>query len=160
MRSVLSAYEALLAAGEHAKAHTGDKERPVGAAIAVFDPAYQIVYGTNVYPEQAEVTEDKSNIRHAEEDVILAARAAGLVLERAIMYVTKAPCLDCAKLIVETKVDVVIMASPDPTSRWYDSQLEGVKYLRDNKIAVNRITEVGDIIRDVEQFKSEQSSAR
>lgn len=159
MQTELSTLEVLKTAKEYAERFTGDTRRPVGAAIVTFDP-YRLVFGTNFYPDPDKASETKEHIRHAEVDVLLTAKTYGFDLGQSILYVTKAPCLDCAKMMVAAGVDTVVMASPDPSSRWYESQLEGVKYLRDHKVAVDRATALGDIIRDFEQFESEQSGAR
>jgi deoxycytidylate deaminase len=40
------------------------------------------------------------------------------------MYVTKAPCLDCAKLLINS--GIVKVMCPEPEGRWKDNQFKSI----------------------------------
>lgn len=132
-----------------------DKERPVGAAVRAHKGG--LVQGTNHYRKGADPAPDKSNIVHAEVAAIEAAQAAGFNLTGATLYTTKAPCRACAERIAAEGIGAVVMAAPDPSSRWYSEQcaaellLQGTK--RDGvRMTVYRESELGDLIRDFEEY--------
>lgn len=132
-----------------------DKERPVGAAVRARKGG--MVQGTNHYRKGETPAPDKSNIVHAEVAAIEAAHAAGFRLKDATIYTTKAPCSACAERIAEEGISVVVMAAPDPASRWYSEQCAAELYLQGIKrdgvrITMYRESELGDLIRDYEEY--------
>ena len=89
------------------------------------------------------LVDKNSYIIHAEDNAIF---RCGLV-HNASMFVTKPPCLDCARKIVNAKysdINICHLYCPVviafPLSKWYQSQLAALKYLEDNGVQVHFIT--------------------
>lgn len=59
---------------------------------------------------------------HAEANAIAQAARAGTALKGCYMLVTHTPCAECAKLIVQAGIAVVVAPRPDPefAQRWMD----------------------------------------
>lgn len=70
---------------------------------------------------------------HAELNAILNARRD---LSGWSLYVTKAPCLDCTKAIVQAGITTVICAETELFSSWRESQLSAIVLLTRSKIRV------------------------
>ena len=156
----LTVQELVKLAVDYAKAHSEDQQRPVGAAVVSYNP-YSVTFGTN-HCNGAAIAADKSNVVHAEEDAIRRALDAGLDLSDGAIFITKAPCHHCAGLIAESGITSVFAPAPDPTSRWHGQQVGASLYLagyRDHgvrTIAQHLLSNLGDLIRDYEEYRNGQ----
>ena len=80
-------------------------------------------------------TKTKNNVVHAEANAILFAAKNGIETEGATMYVTLAPCIECAKMIKQSGIIRVV----------YDSDYRksaGVEFLIRNNVEIQQIDEV------------------
>lgn len=61
-------------------------------------------------------------VTHAEANAIANAARSGVSLANCVMVVTHAPCMSCAKLIVQSGIMMVISRAPDEAfaARWKD----------------------------------------
>jgi dCMP deaminase len=74
----------------------------------------------------------RPEVVHAEANAILkAARYGGMGLEGATLYVTLSPCIDCAKMIVSSKISKVVF-------RTLYRSTEGIDFLRKYGVTVER----------------------
>lgn len=112
-----------------------DPDERVGAAIASPDFLHQSL-GYNGLPEGMDddalrsmtKAEKDEHMRHAERNLLER-------LDRPIggwsLAVTKAPCLDCAELIVTRGIKRVVVSQwPYNTSRWYASQMQAFQMFK------------------------------
>lgn len=75
----------------------------------------------------------KPEVIHAEANAILFAAREGIKTEGCEMVTTDSPCFECAKLIVNSGIKVV----------YYNIEYRdksGIKFLKENKIVVKKIT--------------------
>lgn len=103
-----------------------DPEEQVGCVIVSPD-RHQFVLGYNGFPKG--VYDSKSRLEdrslklnltvHAELNAILNARYSvfGWTL-----YATKAPCIDCAKAVIQAGIKQIVMLRPMISSNWYGDQ--------------------------------------
>lgn len=99
-----------------------DPEKQVGAVIVSPD-ARSITLGYNGFPPGIKddgrlyMPEIKNSLSlHAELNAILNASES---LQGWTLYVTKAPCLQCALAIIRAKIACVVAPLPEPDSKWY-----------------------------------------
>jgi len=96
------------------------------------------------YKDDARIFESvhKNNfIIHAEDNAL--ARCGHV--HNGSIFITKPPCMDCARKIVSAKYNSAnichLFCPPAATaSKWYDSQLEALSYLENNGIQVHFVT--------------------
>jgi len=97
-----------------------DPKAKVGACIVSPDRR-MITLGYNGYIAGMDYADDKNTMTvHAELNAILNARRD---LTGWTLYVTKPPCVDCAKAIVQAGIREVITKSPKNKSKWLTSNL-------------------------------------
>lgn len=84
-----------------------------------------------------EHTREHSRHLHAEARAIAHAACRGIPTDFATIYITHAPCLDCAKLILDAGFWSVVI--PEPSYQWEESV--GL-FLHSGGMNVRRITEV------------------
>jgi len=80
-------------------------------------------------------TKTKKDVVHAEANAILFAARNGIKIEGSTIYVTLAPCIDCAKMIKHSGIKRVV----------YDSDYrksEGIDFLKENKVEVQNIKDL------------------
>ena len=80
-------------------------------------------------------TQTKNNVVHAEANAILFAAKNGIKTEGCTMYVTLAPCIECAKMIKQAGIVRVI----------YDSDYRksgGLDFLKRNNILIQQIDNI------------------
>ena len=107
---------------------SSDKEKPVGALVLFKDG--HSAFGCNQTEYGEALLDDKSNIIHAE---ISALSTPIQDRDEGVMYVTKTPCICCARAIVDSgKVVVLVSPKPYEESRWYKEQLEALAFLEEN----------------------------
>jgi len=94
--------------------------------VAVSPSKRQFTVGYNGLPSNyPDRKMDISNTIHAEVNCIINAKRA---LDGWTLYVTKAPCLDCAKVIASA--GITKLWSPRPEGSWKASQTEASKLLK------------------------------
>ena len=88
--------------------------RKVGAVLVSPDGRNIIAYGFNGtisgIPNICELpdgTTDNKHVLHAETNAIMKAARDGDPTEKAILYVTLSPCVECAKLIIQAGIATV-----------------------------------------------------
>ncbi|MBD3264357.1 MAG: cytidine deaminase [Candidatus Omnitrophica bacterium] len=69
---------------------------------------------------------------HAEQNVLLQAARHGISVRDSVLYITNAPCIICAKMIVNAGIKEVIIADSYPDKMALD-------FLKEAKIGVRRI---------------------
>ena len=80
-------------------------------------------------------TKTKNNVVHAEANAILFAAKNGIRTEGCTMYVTLAPCIECAKMIKQSGIARVV----------YDADYRksaGLEFLKRNGVIVENIDEI------------------
>ena len=115
-----------------------DPNKQVGA-ICVSPDKRSMVTGYNGFPVGIEDSDkllgDKKlkNLLmvHAEANCIV---NSSQVLRGWTMYVTKAPCLNCAKLMINARIERVMC--PNPGGSWKDDQLMAIGLLTEAKVKV------------------------
>lgn len=75
---------------------------------------------------------------HAELNAILNSM---FIVENSTMYVTKAPCLECAKAIVQSRIYRVVCPRLDPLSSWHEHQMQALNFLRMSDVKVDILGE-------------------
>lgn len=117
-----------------------DKDKQVGAVLVSPDKR-QLSIGYNGLPRHIDDTKqlsvlDKLSLTvHAEMNAILNCPqdTSGWYL-----YVTKLPCVDCAKHIIQAGIAVVISRDgPERESKWFDSQRKAIDLLTEAKVIVH-----------------------
>lgn len=119
-----------------------DPETKVGAAVRGMDNGVLAV-GFNGFPAELEDKPEwltqkaikRQLMIHAEMNTLL--RLPPLPPRAATLYVTRPPCLDCAKLIVTHKaIGAVKCWGIKPTSAWFDSCIAGESLLESAGLTV------------------------
>ncbi len=115
----------------HAQNHSKEATTKVGAlVIGPTDDPRSTGYNGAVRGSSADVDwrinarPEKYNwISHAEENAICNAARSGAKLYNSIMFTTHFPCINCARLIVQSGIKMVISAAPDKhfMDRWEES---------------------------------------
>ncbi len=128
----------------HAKNHSKEMSTRVGAMVigptddprssgyngAVRDSKADVDWRINTKPE-------KYNwIAHAEENAICNAARTGVKLYNSIMFTTHFPCINCARLIVQSGIRIVISSAPDDyfMERWAESVSRSVSLFDECKV--------------------------
>jgi dCMP deaminase len=105
-------------------------EVKVGAVIVSGDRR-KFSPGYNGYPRNIDdslrMPEDSKELDvHAELNAIL---NCGFDLFGTTLYVTKAPCIECAKAIIQSQITRVVCANLDISSSWHDKQKRAYELL-------------------------------
>lgn len=89
--------------------------RKVGAVLVSDDNRNIISYGYNGtisgFPNVCELpdgTTDNDRVLHAETNAIMKAARSGYSTDKTTLYVTVSPCINCAKLIIQSGVKRVV----------------------------------------------------
>lgn len=89
--------------------------RKVGAVLVSSDGRNIIAYGYNGtvsgFPNVCELpdgTTDNDHVLHAETNAIMKAARSGYSTDKTTLYVTVSPCINCAKLIIQSGVKRVV----------------------------------------------------
>lgn len=112
------------------------KRKQVGA-LAIKDNNI-IAYGFNGTPTYMDnCCEDgngitKPEVLHAELNLICKCAKSGISLDKAELYITLSPCIECAKLILQCGIKKVLYLE-----EYRD--ITGIEFLRNNKIEVIQI---------------------
>ena len=114
-----------------------DPDCKVGVAL-VSNDTREFALGYNGFPVDIDRTGlDKAQKNaltvHAEVNAILNARRN---LSGWSIYCTKAPCLDCAKAIIQAGIIEVICLEPDANSSWYAENLVSIRLLKQAQIRI------------------------
>lgn len=114
-----------------------DPNKQVGALLVSPDKR-QWSAGYNGFPRGCDyINGDKNQYTiHAELNAIL---NAVVDIRYWSLYVTEAPCLDCALVIVQKQIKTVVCPRIRVGSSWYDSQNLAIALLTANKIHVTFI---------------------
>ena len=87
--------------------------------------------------KQVDMLVSKPDVIHAEANTILFAAKNGIATESCTLYVTLSPCIECAKMIIQSGiVRVVFLNKYRVTS--------GIDYLIDNGVSVDQIENSND----------------
>lgn len=116
-----------------------DPHKKVGA-LAVSPDGRKWSPGYNGFPAQMEDTPERLNNRELKNKYMVHAEANAIANSTAqvndwTIYVTKAPCLPCAKLIAGARIARVVC--PNPGGSWENEQLEAIAFLRLSEIEVS-----------------------
>jgi len=115
-----------------------DPNKQVGA-VCVSSDKRSIVTGYNGFPIGIEDDEDTLNNKELKNKLMVHAEAncivnSNVLLRNWTMHVTKAPCLECAKLLINARIKRVVC--PSPGGSWEDEQLFAISLLKKAKIEV------------------------
>lgn len=114
-----------------------DPDERVGAVVVA--PGYrQLSVGYNGFPRGSDhdgrpmdkALKNRLTI-HAERNAL---DNAPFDLTGATMFVTKAPCFECMKGIIQSGVARVICPDPTPKSRWYGDQMDARNLAADHGV--------------------------
>jgi len=109
-------------------------------AICIAPDRRQMVAGYNGFPRNILDTDERLANKveknrltvHAEANVVI---NATVLLNGWTLYVTKAPCTDCAKLLINADLARIVM--PNPGGSWLDSQLFAISLFTEANIIVS-----------------------
>lgn len=120
-----------------------DPECQVGAVIVSPDKR-RFSVGYNGFPRG--VTDSKDRLKgpdrlpfmvHAELNALL---NAATDLTGWTLYATRCPCIECAKVIIQTRLLRLVCPAPDPRSSWYQSNNSGISLMREASIIIDYAT--------------------
>lgn len=126
-----------------------DPEGGVGCVIVSPDKC-QVTWGFNGFPRGIADTDRRLNDRglklslmvHAELNALLNAKVD---ITGWTLYVTKAPCTECAKAIIQRGITRIFCPALRPTSHWFRNQRDASFLLEEASIDANYIQGIGDI---------------
>ncbi len=115
-----------------------DPDKQVGA-VCVSPDKRSIITGYNGFPVGIEDTDELLNSRIMKNKLMVHAEANCIVngdtsLRSWTMHVTKAPCTECVKLIINARIKRVVC--PSPGGSWKDDQLMAISLLTEAKVEV------------------------
>ena len=115
-----------------------DPDKQVGA-ICVSPDKRSLVLGYNGFPAGIEDSEKLLNNKALKNKLMVHAEANCIVngetsLRGWTMHVTKAPCAECAKLMINARIVKVVC--PNPGGSWKDEQLLAISLLKEAQIEV------------------------
>lgn len=115
-----------------------DPKRQVGA-VCVSPDKRSIVVGYNGFPVNIKDSEELLSNRELKNKLMVHAEANCIVngeqsLHGWTMHVTKAPCTNCAKLIINARIRKVVC--PSPGGSWKEDQLMAISLFKQAKIEV------------------------
>ena len=84
------------------------------------------------YDENLKRLKTKPEVIHAESNAILKCTKIGTSTKDATLYVTLSPCIDCAKLILQSGIKRVVFKD-------YYKKVNGIDFLMNNNIIVEKI---------------------
>ncbi len=116
-----------------------DPSKQVGA-ICVSPSKRNIVYGYNGFPRGIEDSEELLNNKKLKNQLMVHAEANCIVNSQTVlrdwtMHITKAPCIDCVKLMINSGIKRVLC--PNPGGSWVEDQLMAISLLKEALIEVN-----------------------
>lgn len=126
-----------------------DPECQVGAVIVSPDKR-RFTAGYNGFPRGVVDTKERLKgsdrvplTAHAELNALLNAKCD---LDGWTLFVTRCPCLECAKAIAQAGVSRVVSPPPDPQSSWYDNCRKAVALIREAGVVFdNAYVKVGEV---------------
>lgn len=110
MNDRLPRHEMLMGMAVLASRRSTCQRKQVGAVLAVDSRPVSIGYGgapsgfPHCSPDICDLSKPCTRTIHAEANAIAFAARKGIVTENATLYCTLAPCLDCAKLLINAGV--------------------------------------------------------
>jgi len=115
-----------------------DEQKQVGA-VCVSPDKRGIVIGYNGFPKGIEDSEELLADRELKNQLMVHAEMNAIIngytsLHNWSLYVTKAPCLDCAKVMINAGIVKVIC--PNPGGSWLDNQLMAISLLKEAKVEI------------------------
>lgn len=121
-----------------------DSSTKVGAIAIAPDTLHIKSIGYNGFPRKIRETEEKwkkptkyQYVVHAEANLICNASLNGISLENSILVVTKFPCNECAKLIIQSGIKHIISESPNFNSdKWGESSKISLEMFKELNINV------------------------
>ena len=129
----------------HAQNHSKEATTKVGAVIiGPTDSPLSTGYNGAVRGSEADtdwridMRPEKYNwISHAEENTICNAARSGARLYNSVMFTTHFPCINCARLIVQSGIRMVISAAPDEhfMDRWAESVSRSVALFGEGNVS-------------------------
>jgi dCMP deaminase len=115
-----------------------DPNKQVGA-VCVSPDKRSMVVGYNGLPVGIADSDKVLNDKELKNKLMVHAEANCIVnsnhsVRGWTMHVTKAPCLDCAKLLINARMKRVVC--PNPGGNWMDEQLMAISLLREAQIEI------------------------
>ena len=115
-----------------------DPDKQVGA-ICVAPDRRQYVFGYNGFPVGIPDSEEKLADKKLKNLLMVHAEANCIVNSTTLlrgwtMHVTKAPCINCAKLIINAGISRVVC--PSPGGSWEDEQLMAISLMTEANVKV------------------------
>lgn len=115
-----------------------DPDTQVGA-VCISPDKRQLVTGFNGFPVGIPDDEDKLMDKKLKNQLMVHAEANCVVNSTTLlrgwtMHVTKAPCIECAKLIINSGISRVVC--PNPGGSWKDQQLMAISLMTTAKLKV------------------------
>lgn len=122
-----------------------DSHQKVGCVIAKDNQVLAMghndtPYGVEHTPERLSRPAKYSWVEHAERKAIYQAARRGISLRGATMYLTLAPCTDCARAIVEAGITGLVCPEPDyDHPRWGENQAIAIEILDEGGVVTQLI---------------------
>jgi len=115
-----------------------DPDKQVGA-VCVSPDKRSIIMGYNGFPTGVEDSDELLHDKELKNKLMVHAEAncivnSNVLLRGWTMFATKAPCIECAKLMINARIKRVIC--PDPRGSWKDDQLMAISLLTEAKLEV------------------------
>ena len=132
-----------------ASSHSKDPRTKVGAAIVDHRGVVRAT-GWNGFPrgvndDPARYADREIKLKlvvHAEANAIANAAAVGVPLEGCGLVVTKFPCHECAKLIIQSGIKKVTAPAPDDDSLWAGSAVIASQMFQEAGVEVEYLEEL------------------
>ena len=112
-----------------------DPDHKVGAVITTADNRI-VSAGYNGFPRGVEEVEDGDklfSVVHAEVNAIVNARCP---IRGMTMTVTRRPCAQCAAMIIQAGIKVLVTRPFEPGSKWYKSCKIGSQMMQDRGVHI------------------------
>ena len=104
------------------------KDKSVGVCAVIADKEHRVLsIGYNGFPSGCDDGVEERHERpakylyteHAERNAIYSAAKNGVSLKDSVMYITRFPCADCARAIIQSGIKEVVCSEPDLShERW------------------------------------------
>lgn len=120
-----------------------DRSTKVGA-LAIDADGSPLTWGYNGFPRGCDDDIAARHERpakyiwteHAERNLIFNAARVGVSLRGGIVIVTKFPCVECARAIVQAGFTKLVSTAPDDDSRWAESNAQAVALFFETSVEI------------------------
>lgn len=118
-----------------------DKNKKVGCVL-VNPNKCSFSFGYNGLPRNIEDSDTILNNRELKNRLIVHAELNAILnapnsITGWTVYITEAPCIECAKSLIQANIGVIWVPNLNINSNWYQSQLCSINILKKSNILIN-----------------------